>query len=146
MNWGKGITIGITVFVVATLSVVSYLISLDFYLVNQDYYQDGVEYQNVIDAKDRAKQMDEQVLILFDDTRTAVRIVFPESVHTTAENGLVNLYRPNTPDMDPALDLFFEAGSTHIIPLDGLDKGKWKLDLSWFIDGKHYIIQKDLIL
>jgi len=146
MNWGKGITISITVFVVATLSVVSYLISLDFYLVNQDHYEQGVHYQDVIDSKDRAAQLPEQVMILFDESRTALKIVFPEAVHTYAENGIIGLYRPNNPDIDKEISILFEAGSTHIIPTEGLDKGKWSLELSWEINGEHYLIEKDIIL
>jgi hypothetical protein len=146
MNWGKGITISITVFVVATLSVVSYLISLDFYLVNQDHYEQGVHYQDVIDSKDRVQKLPEQVVILFDESRTALKIVFPDSVHNYAENGLMRLNRPNNPEIDKEVSILFEAGSTHIIPTEGLEKGKWNLDLSWELNGEEYLIEKDIIL
>jgi hypothetical protein len=49
-NWGSGITIAIVVFVLATLSTVSYLISLEFYLVSEDHYEEGVQYQETIDG------------------------------------------------------------------------------------------------
>ncbi len=54
-NWGTGIFLAVTLFVIATLSVVSYLISLDFYLVSNDHYEQGVEYQETIDGQQRGK-------------------------------------------------------------------------------------------
>lgn len=145
-NWGNGISIAIVVFVIATLSMVSYLISLDFYLVNNNHYEEGVVYQNTIDSKERAKALNEPVTILFDEERVALKIVFPESIMNRADSGSVTLYRPNDSAKDMKLKLRFDGGSTQVIPMERMDKGKWILKLNWTMDSLEYIDEKTVII
>lgn len=146
LNWGNGISIAIVVFVIATLSVVSYLISLDFYLVNNNHYEEAVEFQGTIDSRERTKALEEPVTILFDEERVALKLVFPESIMSRADSGAVTLYRPNNSSKDLTIRLQFDAGSTQIIPMDRLDKGKWILKLSWTMDSLEYMDQKTVII
>lgn len=146
LDWGKGISIAILVFVIATLSVVSYLISLDFYLVNNNHYEEGVEYQATIEGKERAKALEESVTILFDDERVALKLVFPETIMEKAESGTITLYRPNDSSKDLRLPLEFSGSSTQIIPMERMDKGKWKLTLNWTMDSLEYIDEKTVII
>jgi nitrogen fixation protein FixH len=146
MNWGKGIAIAITVFVVATLSVVSYIISLDFYLVNNNHYEEGVQYQQVIDSKNRTAALDEQVLVLFDDERIALKVVFPESILSQAQDGKLHLYRPNDSKLDLELPIEFEAGATHVIPMERMEKGKWILTVNWKMNDLDYVTEKVVII
>jgi nitrogen fixation protein FixH len=145
-NWGNGISIAIILFVIATLSVVSYLISLDFYLVNSNHYEEGVEYQSTIDSKERTKALEESVAILFDEERVALKLVFPESIMAKADSGTITLYRPNDSDKDLRLPLEFKGGNTQIIPMERLDKGKWILTLNWTMDSLQYTEEKTVII
>lgn len=145
-NWGNGIFIAIVVFVIATLSVVSYLISLDFYLVNNNHYQEAVEFQGTIDSRERTMALQESVTILFDEERVALKLVFPETIMNKADSGSVILYRPNDSTKDLRINLQFDAGSTQIIPMDRLDKGKWILKLFWTMDGLEYMDEKTVII
>ena len=145
-NWGKGIFIAITVFVIGILSMVSYLISLDFYLVNNNHYEEGVQYQKTIDSKARTDSLAEPVVILFDDERVAVKVVFPDAVMEKAQEGTISLYRPNNSEMDMKLPIEFGAGNTHVIPMERMDKGKWVLTINWKMDSLDYVTQKVIII
>ncbi len=146
INWGKGITLAIAVFVIATLSVVSYIISLDFYLVNNNHYEEGVNYQNTIDSRNRTAELDEQVVVLFDEEREALKVVFPESILENAQEGTMHLYRPNDSALDLSLNIEFEAGDTHVIPMARMEKGKWVLTINWKMNDLDYIEEKVIII
>lgn len=145
-DWGKGITLAIVIFVIGTLSVVSYLISLDFYLVNNNHYEEVVNYQQTIDSRARTAALDESVVVFYDEERIALKIVFPDEVVQNAQGGTINLYRPNDADLDLNLDIEFKGGSTHIIPMERMDKGKWVLTINWTMNDLDYIEEKVIII
>lgn len=145
-NWGQGITLAITLFVIATLSVVSYLISLDFYLVNNNHYEEGVNYQQTIDSRARTEALEQPVIVLYDEERIAVKVVFPEDVVQNAQQGTINLYRPNDSNLDMNLPIKFDGGSTHVIPMERMEKGKWVLTINWTMNDLDYITEKVIII
>lgn len=145
-DWGKGIVIAIVLFIIGTLSMVSYLISLDFYLVNNNHYEEGVNYQETIDSKARADELDEQVVVLFDEERVALKVMFPEAVLQNAKEGTIQLYRPNDSAKDLTLPIEFNAGSTHVIPMERMDKGKWVLTIKWKMNELDYQKEEVVII
>lgn len=146
IDWGKGIVIVVVLFIIGTLSVVSYLISLDFYLVNNDHYEEGVNYQETIDSKERANALDEQVVILFDEERVALKVMFPEIILQKAQEGSIQLYRPNDSAKDLTLPIEFSGGSTHVIPMERMDKGKWILTIKWKMNELEYQKEEVIII
>jgi len=145
-NWGSGITLVIVIFIIGTLSVVSYLISLDFYLVNNNHYEEGVNYQQTIDSRNRTEALEQPVLVLFDEERIAVKVVFPDEVVENAQNGTIHLYRPNDSKLDLNLPIEFDGGSTHVIPMERMEKGKWVLTINWTMNGLDYFTEKVIII
>lgn len=146
LDWGKGLFIAITLFIIGTLSMVSYFISLDFYLVNNNHYEEGVEYQETIDSKERTSQLETPVVILFDEERVALKVIFPDDILDKAKEGTINLYRPNDSSKDRNLALQFDAGNTHVIPMDRMDKGKWILTIKWIMDDLEYQEEQVIII
>ena len=68
------------------------------------------------------EMLDEQVVVLFDEERVALKVLFPEVVLENAQDGTIQLYRPNDSSKDLMLPIRFEGGSTHVIPMDPSDK------------------------
>lgn len=145
MNWGKGLALVITIFVIATLSVVSYMISLDFYLVTNEHYEDAVEYQDTIDEKKRSSELENPVLVIFDEKIEALKIVFPNELIGKAQ-GDINLYRPNNSALDKKIPLSVNATGTQIIPTATMDKGKWILRINWTADSIKYFEEKTIVI
>lgn len=144
-DWGKGITLAITVFVITTLSVVSYLISLDFFLVTNNHYEEAVEYQEVIDQKKRASELENPILVVFDEKIEALRIVFPNELVGKAQ-GDIKLYRPNNPEMDAELPLKVNATGTQLISTRAMEKGKWVLSIEWEVEDTKYLEEKTVVI
>ncbi len=144
-DWGKGIILAITIFVITTLSVVSYLISLDFFLVTNEHYEEGVEYQETIDRKLRASNLENPVLVVFDEEIEALKIVFPNDFVGKAQ-GDIKLYRPNNPEMDAKLPLSVNATGTQLISTTEMEKGKWVLSIEWEADELSYLEEKTIVI
>lgn len=145
-NWGTGIFLAVTLFVIATLSVVSYLISLDFYLVSKDHYEQGVEYQETIDGQQRVKNLDNPVLILFDEPSVSIKITFPKELHSDSLSGSVTFYRPNDSELDRKFKLQIDEDGRQTIPVSDFEKGRWKLTLEWKQDSLVYIDEKNIFI
>ena len=146
MNWGKGIFITVTVFVILVLSVVSYLISLDFYMVSSDHYSDAVEYQDTIDSKDRVKALSQPVVIFYDEKKAALKLVFPPELAGRNNEGIIKLYRPNDSEMDVDIELDLDQQGIQWINAAELEQGKWIMKLNWTTDSLDYSDEKNLLL
>lgn len=145
-NWGTGIFLAITLFVIATLSVVSYLISLDFYLVSSDHYEQGVEYQETIDGQQRVKNLENPVLVLFDEPNVSIKITFPKELRSDSLSGSVTFYRPNDSELDRKYKLQIDEDGRQTIPVSDFEKGRWKLTLEWKQDSLIYIDEKNIFI
>lgn len=145
-NWGTGIFLAVTIFVIATLSVVSYLISLDFYLVSSDHYEQGVEYQETIDGQQRVKNLENPVLVLFDEPNVSIKITFPKELRSDSLSGSVTFYRPNDSELDRKYKLQIDEDGRQTIPVSDFEKGRWKLTLEWKQDSLIYIDEKNIFI
>ncbi|MEP1151340.1 MAG: FixH family protein [Balneola sp.] len=145
LNWGNGLALVITIFVIGTLSIVSYIISLDFFLVTNDHYENGVEYQQTIDQRNRSSNLDDPILVVFDEKIEALRIIFPNEFVGIAQ-GEVKLYRPNNPELDKKFPLSVNANGIQIISTSQLEKGKWILKIDWNANEDTYLEEKTLVI
>lgn len=145
-NWGTGVMLAVVVFVITTLSVVSYLISLDFYLVSNDHYEEGVEYQETIDSRQRAANLENQVLILFDEPTVSIKVLFPEEIYRDSLAGSITFYRPNDSSLDKKFKLQLNEEGRQIIPVQEFEKGRWKLTVEWQSDSLTYIEEKNILI
>ena len=146
MNWGKGISITLVVFVVAVLSTVSYLISLDFYMVSNDHYTEAVEYQETIDRKDRVKELSQPIMVFFEEETETFKIHFPSELAGRQNEGTILLYRPNNSEMDMQFELNLDQSGIQLIETVDIEKGKWIMKLSWTTDGIEFMDEKNILL
>ncbi|HBQ60503.1 MAG TPA: hypothetical protein DD671_12995 [Balneolaceae bacterium] len=145
-NWGTGLTLAIVVFVLATLSTVSYLISLEFYLVSENHYEEGVEYQETIDGIQNARDLDTPVLILFDEPTESIKITFPMALRSDSLAGTIKFYRPNDSSLDKLFKLQLNEDGQQFIPVTDFEEGRWKLTLEWQQDTLTYIDHKNIFI
>lgn len=145
-NWGSGIILAVTLFIIATLSVVSYIISLDFYLVSNNHYEEGVKYQETIDNKMRAENLDNPVIVLFDEGTTSIKLIFPNDILTDSLSGNVIFYRPNNPDLDKKYKLSLNTEGLQTIPVGDFEKGRWRLSVEWKADSLTYLEEKSIFI
>lgn len=145
-NWGTGIILAVTLFIIATLSVVSYIISLDYYLVSNNHYEEGVQYQETIDNKKRAKDLNNPVVVLFDEGSTSIKLIFPKKILRDSLTGKITFYRPNDPNLDKKYELSLNTEGLQTIPVGNFEKGRWKLSVEWKADSLTYLEEKNIFI
>ena len=145
-NWGTAITGAIILFIVTTLSVVAYLVSLDYYVVDKNYYEKAERYQQHIEQVEQASAMVEPVQIKLGGDKKMMTIAFPASVSVDDINGTVQLYRPSDSSLDRTLKLSLDDNRVQHIATGELISGKWIVKIQWAEASKKYFTQKDIFL
>lgn len=142
-NWGTGITIFISMFIIFILSFVFTAAYTHTDLYAEDYYQQELDYQTTIDAKQNAQKFAEDVY-LSQGTQSIV-VHLPESIDWSKTEGAVHLYRANDASQDKTYKISTE-NSKMMIPKNNLNDGKFYVKIAWKNEGKDYLITKEIVL
>ena len=143
INWGTGILIGIIIFILITVTMTIIFMNQDVSLVSDSYYEKSLVYQDEIDKQSRTKSLDEQVKINFDGT--VITILFPSDYSSKKLTGEIYFYRPSDSNSDIKIPLAPDSSGVHVIPVESLEKGYWKIKVSWLSKGKDYFFEDDLL-
>lgn len=132
-NWGTGITIFIILFFLAIAFLLIKANSIDVDLVEKDYYPRGLEYQDVIDGKQRLVELgQEPSLEIFGEM---FRITLPSYFDTREIAGSVLIYRPSDARMDIHDSIYSPTWS---IDHTNLYPGRYTIILNWESEGLPY--------
>lgn len=129
VNWGIKIAVVYIGFVVLITSMVMISSSHKVDLVAKDYYEQELNYQQKIDAVNREKQLKETI----DYRLTASGILLQAAPSGISGNfkGEVLLFRPSDSSLDLKQKLSFNSKGEQLIPKTALQKGVYKMCLSW---------------
>ncbi len=130
-TWGIGIAVFYSLFVVVTLGLVFYATLQKFDLVAENYYEDGVRYQDRIDQKRLAESAEYKLEIKYDRANRAVNLQFPENLATDSISGKVVLFRPSNASLDRHWELQVDTDGSQRLDLKGASKGVWKVMVYW---------------
>lgn len=142
LSWGTGILITIIIFMSVTVLTGIYLMNQDVQLVTDNYYEKDLKYQNQIDKLNRTAALEEKVEINFDGE--LVELVFPESFSAEKIFGEIYFYRPSGREKDFTIPLTLNSGARQIIPVTRIDKGFWRIKLSWTLDTVEYYSERTI--
>lgn len=130
MNWGTGITIGITFFVLMTLGFVMVAVRQDHELVSEDYYEQELDYQAKMEHAVHAKESGINPIV------RQVEAGCVEVMFSVPMRGRIFLFRPSDKKMDSQSAFSTdESGLTKYCP-ENLPAGLWKISLEWEHEGK----------
>ncbi|MCB9189874.1 MAG: FixH family protein [Flavobacteriales bacterium] len=142
-NWGVGITIFIVAFITFILSFVFRASQINTDLTSEDYYEQEINYQPTIDAKNNAVNLKTKFEFGQHDNFYLVR--FPAE-HYIIEKGNLHFYRPENADLDKNFDITLSNSGEMAIPLTSLTKGGYRLGVHWTKDGKDYFFEKEITI
>ncbi|MFI5221987.1 MAG: FixH family protein [Bacteroidia bacterium] len=141
MNWGHKLLFFTILFMLFITGLVLYISTQHVELVENNYYEKGIRYQEVIDQKMNA----EKFLSVSLDSNTGSIVIKPlEKFEKTAVSLL--FYRPSDKSKD--FSTHFELFDT--LPLaysyNLMDKGTWRLSVRWQNNNIPHLIEKEFIL
>lgn len=116
----------------------------DVDLVAKDYYKKGINHQQQIDRMNRTNAMSEEVQISAENG--FLKLNFPKSYTQKSFSGTIQFYRPSDSKKDFALSISIDTTAQQIIPFKNLEKGYWKVELSWILDSLEYYKESSFVI
>jgi nitrogen fixation protein FixH len=135
-NWGTGIAIVYSVFVLGMLGAVFASRRHDPGLVQKDYYSLDIHYQERLDRKQNAALLGDRLYIGYEAAQDVIAIQFP--LELGAPTGRIKLFRPATLTDDRTLHVAPDARGRMEVPASKLQPGVWNREMEWEAGGKKY--------
>lgn len=128
MNWGKGIILGMIVFMGFIISLVVFMIRSSDDNYDKDYYEKGINYNQ--EFKEKQQVIEDSIIPQLNLSNQVLDIKFKQ-----AEKGIIYLKRPSNGNLDRQLNF---VGKQVYIPLNKLKKGHWQIVINWHWHQKKY--------
>lgn len=137
-NWGTKLVIGMACFMsfIIILAIKMFNSAPDA-LVDNDYYEKGLNYDTEYHLKEQVKT---------DHAQPEIQVGKEGMILTfiTAAEGKVNMVRTSDKRMDKVIQIKTDEQHRAGIPLTGIAKGRWKLIINWNSDGKSYLDEQEV--
>lgn len=138
INWGTKLAFFAIAFMVFVVTMVVIISRQDVPLVEENYYEKGLNYQKQIDNN---QSLGNQVVLHLVQNE----VVLINASNQKIETGKLGYYRPSDPGMDKGelVNTPIEPGDTASFMMPELEKGKWKVSFSWKWENKDYLLEKE---
>ncbi len=140
MNWGWGIAIFYSTFVLVFIVAVYASTFVKPDLVSNDYYRDEQAYQQIINKKNNTNRLAIQPSIKVINNK--LQIIFPLEQNTAKGN--IILFRPSDASKDFSLPLSLNTSSEQEIDISNQAKGKWIIKIDWEYQSEKYYWEYEL--
>lgn len=136
LSWSYRITILYLGFVAIILTLVVIAGRNKEELVAPDYYAQELKYQERIDAANNADALTETIEHNVDEKQITLQI--PLTLVTKDFKGEISFFCPSDSKKDKQFIMNFDSDGKQLIPKKLLQKGVYKMRLSWSSSGKKY--------
>ena len=143
-TWGTAMVLALLCFMIMIVSLIVFYPKGShntFDLVNEDYYNEGMKFQDELNARNNAKTLDSLPKI----TIEADKIVVQFHDYQAVDNGNVLLYRPSDKQLDRQFDLKLNAYKQFVIADSSLTEGKYKLKVKWEKNKTPYLVEQEIL-
>ena len=142
MNWGTKIVMGMFALMLFIVGMVIYMFHMHGRdaLIEDNYYEKGINYNSEYDAKQNVIQDDAKPKIIINNTQLVIQL------KDSAQYELVLMRAANSDD-----DVKMKGNTTetsHLILVDKtkMARGMWFMNLSWHAGGKAYLFKNNITL
>lgn len=142
--WPYGVIAAFLLFAGGLATTVTIAVTHPENLVNDNYYENEVQFQSQIDNTARAQKAG--AALRCDPAAQKMVIALPAAQLTQKFSGTVRLYRPDSPKQDRELALAPNPDGTQTLTLTPLAPGPWLLKVAWQADGKGYYLEQKFIV
>lgn len=144
-TWGHGIVVALGSFMIFILSMI-FLFSRgqqNSELITDNYYEDELQYQKVIDAKNNADEL--AVKPVYSQNADGVTVKFPEEINNGNSTFQIDLHRAEDKNLDVIRELPLNGNNALFLPKQILAKGNYVLRVMWTKDQKKYQMDYDIV-
>jgi hypothetical protein len=140
-SWPVGIFIFYVLFVAVLIFRMLLVQENGIDLVTPDYYQQGVAYQDRIDAIQRSESLAKQIEIKLDTESKQLHFHVPKSFKSPFQ-GTLNFFRPSDSGLDFALPMQIDPDGNQVVDISKYQPGLWKIKIEWEMAGLKYYQEK----
>lgn len=145
-GWGWGIYGLYGGFVVFVLALVFFASFQDFSLVEDNYYEKGLEYQSRIESERRVSELSEPLKIEVDNASGELVVSFPEYDDTQTPQGSIWLYRPSNADYDQTFAIAPDREGKQALSGANVIPGMWRVKVDWQVGDSTYYSEQELFV
>ncbi|MGK6343162.1 FixH family protein [Chryseobacterium sp. DT-3] len=144
-SWGHGVVIALFAFIAFILSMLFLFPNgqKNSEMVTDNYYEEELKYQDVIDAKKRADDLHEKPV--YSQEKNGIKITFPKEYNNTNTTVKFVLNRTDDQNLDIKKSVQLDATQSFFIPGQVLKAGNYTLRLMWTKDKADYRMDYDVI-
>lgn len=144
-SWGHGIIIALGSFIAFILFMIFIFPNgkQNSELVAKDYYEDELQYQKVIDAKNNAAKLTQPPA--YTQTANGIKITFSQTEIPDGKKAMFELFRTDDANLDVSKELILNAQNEMFIPAKIIAKGSYTLKINWKKKGTPYQIDYDVL-
>lgn len=144
-TWGHGIILALASFIIFILSMLFLFPNgqKNSEMVTDQYYEEELQYQNVIDAKKRADELSEKPV--YSQTAKGITLKFPQDINNTNSTFNFVLNRSDDQNLDIKKTVRLDADQSFTIPAAVLKNGNYTLRMTWTKDKTDYRLDYDVI-
>lgn len=141
-NWGTGIVITLIVMISAMSYLVSIAIRQDYDLVETDYYQKSVNYQQHIEEKRNTEGLAQKIRFHF--SADTLKLKFPDLVNNTGYSGEIHFYSPVQEKRDLKLPVKTDTSLIQNINTKALERGRYLVKINWQANKVSYYQEEEI--
>lgn len=141
-NWGTGIVLALIVMISGMTYLVSIAIRQDHDLVDKDYYQKSVNYQQHIEEVRNTDGLAQK--IQFQLSTDTLKLKFPELENNTGYSGEIHFYSPVQEKRDLKLPVKTDTSLVQNIDLKILERGRYLVKINWQANKVSYYQEEEI--
>lgn len=143
-NWGTGLFIGASLFILMIAVFAYFMFKQNFDLVEKDYYPKALVYQQRIDKLNNTAQMTEKAKV--ENLGGSVIIRFPSSFQPDSISGTIQFYRPSGVRGDVNVPIQLDSLGIMSYPISRLMKGNYLVKIDYNFRNKGYYQEEALFV
>ena len=144
-SWGHGIVIALGSFIAFILFMIFLFPNgqQNSEMITENYYEEELAYQKIIDAKNNADLLPEKPKYYQDPS--GIKVIFPEDINNGNSKFTIDLHRADDQKLDVKREIKLDGKNTLFIPANILVKGNYVLRTMWTTNNKNFQIDYDLV-
>ena len=143
LNWGWGIAIFYSLFVIVMVTAVVKSSMMGVDLVQEQYYDADLAYESFRQSRVNTENLESRPSIKVYSKDNYISIDFMNNWQEI--DGTVQMYRPSDGGADKVYSIQLKDGKMQV-PTGDLISGRWKIKMTWKGDGTDYYMEDSVVI
>jgi nitrogen fixation protein FixH len=145
LNWGSGIAIFYTCFVIAMITMVVKSSQNKVHMVQENYYEKDLNYEAFRQKRQNGMTKEGSIDIKYSSANNEIFIAFPQRM--SEASGDITLFRPSNHFLDQKIKLNLDQKGQMKIPIEkNMVSGLWKVQVDWDHEGKKFYKEESIVI